>query len=244
MPATKIWRRMTLPIGISMSEASSTVRCSSRSPSFVHFLLALTRHDCVEGWSCIGKWRDVPLSTLLDKVGPQSAARYVMFFSADPMEQTLDGSDSRYYESIDMQGAYHLQTILAYDMNDQVLPIPMKHHFGCATSAHSATRWRNTSCVFIKRLCMVLGICIGSAVQGRFSLRPVGHHLLVHWASDDTVFSIELFAIGAAVFTVNTIAYDAETMCFEGVASRWGKCPVWIRFLSRGCAVSRRGTAR
>lgn len=84
----------------------------------------ITRHDCVEGWSCIGKWKGVPLSTLLDKVGPQPAARYVMFFCADPMEQTLDGTDTRYYESIGMQDAYHPQTILAYDMNDQVLPIP------------------------------------------------------------------------------------------------------------------------
>ena len=84
----------------------------------------ITRHDCVEGWSCIGKWTGVPLSALLDKVGPQPTARYVMFYCADPMEQTLDGSDSRYYESIDMQDAYHPQTILAYEMNDQALPIP------------------------------------------------------------------------------------------------------------------------
>ncbi len=25
----------------------------------------ITRHDCVEGWSAIGKWRGVPLSTIL-----------------------------------------------------------------------------------------------------------------------------------------------------------------------------------
>jgi DMSO/TMAO reductase YedYZ molybdopterin-dependent catalytic subunit len=84
----------------------------------------ITRHDCVEGWSCIGKWKGVPLSAILDKVGPQPAARYVVLFCADPMEQSLDGSDSRYYESIDLQGAYHPQTILAYEMNDQALTIP------------------------------------------------------------------------------------------------------------------------
>jgi DMSO/TMAO reductase YedYZ molybdopterin-dependent catalytic subunit len=83
----------------------------------------ITRHDCVESWSCIGKWKGVPLATVLDKVRPQPGARYVMFYCADPMEQTLDGSDSRYYESIDFGGAYHPQTILAYEMNDQVLPI-------------------------------------------------------------------------------------------------------------------------
>ncbi len=84
----------------------------------------ITRHDCVEGWSCIGKWTGVPLSILLEKVGPQAGARYVMFYCADPMDQTLDGSDSRYYESIDLEGAYHPQTILAYAMNDAVLAIP------------------------------------------------------------------------------------------------------------------------
>ena len=29
----------------------------------------ITRHDCVEGWSCIGKWRGVRLSELLTQVG-------------------------------------------------------------------------------------------------------------------------------------------------------------------------------
>ncbi len=84
----------------------------------------ITRHDCVEGWSNIGKWTGVPLSAVLDAVGRRPAARYVMFFCADPMGNSLDGSDTRYYESIGMDDAYHPQTILAYGMNDQTLPIP------------------------------------------------------------------------------------------------------------------------
>jgi len=83
----------------------------------------ITRHDCVEGWSCIGKWKGARLGALLDRAGPRPEARYVMFFCADPMERTLDGATNRYYESIDIAGAYHPQTILAYEMNDQVLPI-------------------------------------------------------------------------------------------------------------------------
>ncbi|HKR19790.1 MAG TPA: molybdopterin-binding protein [Stellaceae bacterium] len=79
----------------------------------------ITRHDCVEGWSCIGKWTGVPLAALLDSVGVRPEARYVMFFCADPM----DISGSKYYESIDLAGAYHPQTILAYAMNDRVLPV-------------------------------------------------------------------------------------------------------------------------
>jgi DMSO/TMAO reductase YedYZ molybdopterin-dependent catalytic subunit len=79
----------------------------------------ITRHDCVEGWSCIGKWKGVRLATLLDLVGPHPEARYVMFYCADAMNLSGD----KYYESIDLDGAYHPQTILAYEMNDQPLPI-------------------------------------------------------------------------------------------------------------------------
>jgi DMSO/TMAO reductase YedYZ molybdopterin-dependent catalytic subunit len=39
----------------------------------------ITRHDCVEGWSCIGKWTGVPLALVLDKVGVKPAGRYVLF---------------------------------------------------------------------------------------------------------------------------------------------------------------------
>jgi DMSO/TMAO reductase YedYZ molybdopterin-dependent catalytic subunit len=80
----------------------------------------ITRHDCVEGWSCIGKWKGALLSALLDRVGVRPEARYVVFFCADPMN--MDGD--KYYESIDVAGAYHPQTILAYEMNDKTLPIP------------------------------------------------------------------------------------------------------------------------
>lgn len=80
----------------------------------------ITRHDCVEGWSCIGKWKGARLSALLDRVGVRPQARYVVFFCAD----SLDISGSKYYESIDLDEAHHEQTILAYEMNDQVLSVP------------------------------------------------------------------------------------------------------------------------
>jgi DMSO/TMAO reductase YedYZ molybdopterin-dependent catalytic subunit len=84
----------------------------------------ITRHDCVEGWSVIGKWTGVPLRELLARVRPLPAARYLVFHCADPM----DGSDvqapaSTYYESIDLLEAVHPQTILAYELNDEPLPV-------------------------------------------------------------------------------------------------------------------------
>ena len=81
----------------------------------------ITRHDCVEGWSAIGKWKGARLSALLDVVKPKPDARYVMFYCADPM--SMDGRDL-YYESMDMDDAMHVQTILAYDLNDAKLPVP------------------------------------------------------------------------------------------------------------------------
>jgi DMSO/TMAO reductase YedYZ molybdopterin-dependent catalytic subunit len=79
----------------------------------------ITRHDCVEGWSAIGKWKGVQLSRLLEQVKPHPNAKYVVFYCADPM----DGQGTRYYESIDMDDAWHVQTLLAYELNDAPLPI-------------------------------------------------------------------------------------------------------------------------
>jgi DMSO/TMAO reductase YedYZ molybdopterin-dependent catalytic subunit len=81
----------------------------------------ITRHDCVEGWSALGKWTGVPLGTLLDTVRLQPEARYLVFHCADDFSSGLGRVP--YYESIDLVDAFHPQTILAYGMNDVDLPI-------------------------------------------------------------------------------------------------------------------------
>jgi DMSO/TMAO reductase YedYZ molybdopterin-dependent catalytic subunit len=82
----------------------------------------ITRHDCVEGWSSIAQWRGARLSALLQRAGVKPSARYVAFFCADTLELTLDGTGD-YYETIDLVDAMHEQTILAYEMNNEPLPI-------------------------------------------------------------------------------------------------------------------------
>ncbi len=81
----------------------------------------ITRHDCVEGWSAIGKWKGARLAALLDAVQPKPNARFLVLYCADPMDE---GGANKYYESIDLEDAYHPQTILAYELNDAALPIP------------------------------------------------------------------------------------------------------------------------
>jgi DMSO/TMAO reductase YedYZ molybdopterin-dependent catalytic subunit len=78
----------------------------------------ITRHDCVEGWSSIGKWKGTPLGPLLRQAGLKPEARYIVFYCADTMEP-----GAKYYESIDLVDAFHPQTILAYEMNGATLPV-------------------------------------------------------------------------------------------------------------------------
>ncbi|MEO8142314.1 MAG: molybdopterin-dependent oxidoreductase [Sphingomicrobium sp.] len=77
----------------------------------------ITRHDCVEGWSAIGKWQGPVLGDVLKAAGLQTQARYIVFHCAD------DSNGTPYYESIDLYDAFHPQTILALLMNDRRLPM-------------------------------------------------------------------------------------------------------------------------
>ena len=82
----------------------------------------ITRHDCVEGWSCIGEWTGAPLALVLTAAAPRPEARYVIFYCADPM--TAEGDpDHYYYESLDLTEAMHPQTLLAYRLNGEALPV-------------------------------------------------------------------------------------------------------------------------
>jgi DMSO/TMAO reductase YedYZ molybdopterin-dependent catalytic subunit len=72
----------------------------------------ITHQACEEGWSFIAEWTGVRLSHVLELVGVDDRARYVVFFPFD-----------QFWESIDMADALHPQTFLAYGMNGQELPL-------------------------------------------------------------------------------------------------------------------------
>lgn len=82
----------------------------------------ITKHDCVEGWTSIGEWTGVRLETLLEEAGLKPEAKYLVFHCFDALDQREDGE--RYYESIDLIDARHPQTILAWAMNGETLPVP------------------------------------------------------------------------------------------------------------------------
>jgi DMSO/TMAO reductase YedYZ molybdopterin-dependent catalytic subunit len=76
----------------------------------------ITRHDCVEGWSVIGKWRGVRLGDVVAMAQPKAGARYVVFHCFD-----RDDSGTEYYESLSLHQAAHPQTLLALDLNDAAI---------------------------------------------------------------------------------------------------------------------------
>jgi DMSO/TMAO reductase YedYZ molybdopterin-dependent catalytic subunit len=77
----------------------------------------ITRHDCVEGWSCIGEWTGARFDALMDKAGLKVEAKYIVLHCADTL------GDAKYYETLDVLDAFHPQTILAYDMNGAPLTV-------------------------------------------------------------------------------------------------------------------------
>lgn len=87
----------------------------------------ITRHDCVEGWSAIGKWQGPQLGRVLKSAGLLPQARYIVFLCADnyggEASKGGDQSGGLYYESIDLVDAFHPQTILAHSMNGAPLDV-------------------------------------------------------------------------------------------------------------------------
>ena len=77
----------------------------------------ITRHDCVEGWSCIGEWTGAQLGALMHLAGLKPQAKHIVLYCAD----TLGGA--KYYETLDVFDVHHPQTILAYAMNGAPLTV-------------------------------------------------------------------------------------------------------------------------
>jgi DMSO/TMAO reductase YedYZ molybdopterin-dependent catalytic subunit len=73
----------------------------------------VTQQSCEEGWTGIAEWTGVPLGRVLEACGIADTARFVVFNSVDG-----------WWDSIDMDDALHPQTMLAYGMNGQDLPVP------------------------------------------------------------------------------------------------------------------------
>jgi thiosulfate reductase cytochrome b subunit len=78
-----------------------------------------TLHNCIQGWTSVGRWGGVRLGEILTRCKPLPEARYLVFTSFGKHEK----SGQTYYECVSLDLAKHPQTILAYELNGQELPI-------------------------------------------------------------------------------------------------------------------------
>ncbi len=84
-------------------------------------------HNCVQGWTSIGQWSGLHLSTLVELVRPLPEARYIcsMTMQDNDRDEPASHGGGQFYEVMDLELAYKPQTILAYEMNGK--PLPIKH---------------------------------------------------------------------------------------------------------------------
>jgi sulfoxide reductase catalytic subunit YedY len=78
----------------------------------------ITKHNCIQGWTGIAEWGGVPLSEIINRCHPRPGARYMMFVSYQ-----LDAAGRPFHETLPIEMARLPQTILAYEMNFQPLPL-------------------------------------------------------------------------------------------------------------------------
>jgi len=78
----------------------------------------ITMHNCIQGWSGIAEWGGLPFTALIDLVNPDPEAQWVIFYSF-----AEGGNGGVYYDSHSLHDLRHPQSLLAYEMNGERLPI-------------------------------------------------------------------------------------------------------------------------
>ncbi len=78
----------------------------------------ITMHNCIQGWSAIGKWSGLPFTALIELVQPHPEAEWAMFYSYGE-----GGQGGEYYDSHSLHDLRHPQSLLAYEMNSEPLPV-------------------------------------------------------------------------------------------------------------------------
>ncbi len=80
----------------------------------------ITLQHCIQGWSGIAEWGGLPFQALVDHVRVSPKARVAIFYS---FGEGIEGGE--YYDSHTMENLLHPQTLLAYEMNFE--PLPLEH---------------------------------------------------------------------------------------------------------------------
>jgi len=85
----------------------------------------ITKHCCIQGWSGIAEWGGVSLHHIVGLCQPLPSARYIIFYAFDNKSTSEPHAQGPgyFYGTIRIELAEDPQTIIAYEMNGQPLPI-------------------------------------------------------------------------------------------------------------------------
>jgi sulfoxide reductase catalytic subunit YedY len=85
----------------------------------------ITKHCCIQGWSGVAEWGGVSLHHIVELCEPLPSARYIVFYAFDNKSTSEPHAQGPgyFYGTIRLELAEDPQTILAYEMNGQPLPI-------------------------------------------------------------------------------------------------------------------------
>jgi len=85
----------------------------------------ITKHCCIQGWSAVAQWGGVSLKDIVELSKPLASAKYIALYAFDNKARTEPDSiaGGYFYGTIHIDLARDPQTILAYEMNGQPLPI-------------------------------------------------------------------------------------------------------------------------
>ena len=142
--AANDFRDWRLPVeGLVARPTAFSLDTLKRMPMESHTLL----HACEQGWSYIAEWTGVRLSHVLDIVQPRPEARWIAFLPFPNPQQTT-GIVRVEWETIDMADALHPQTMIAYGMNGE--SIPLDHGAPVRLRMGRQLGWKNTK--FLSRI--------------------------------------------------------------------------------------------
>lgn len=85
----------------------------------------VTKHCCIQGWSAVAQWGGVELKRIADVCRPRPEAKFLAFYAFDNKSHTEPHPDGggHFYGTIHIDLLRDPQTILAYEMNGEALPI-------------------------------------------------------------------------------------------------------------------------
>jgi len=85
----------------------------------------ITKHCCIQGWSGVAEWSGVSLRHIIDRCQPHPSVRYIVFYAFDNKSTSEPHAQGPgyFYGTIRIELARDPQTMLAYEMNGEPLPV-------------------------------------------------------------------------------------------------------------------------